>query len=134
MDGVERRRSSWLRKGEWLALRTIARCESPWIRFAAQLGTLVIMPGDDGLQGHEEDVVLDGVPPLPSCTSKISTTASTPREYAQYGVRGDRTGEVRPGPVMEALVRAFLVAHTVLSCWVTWVCTLWVTGHEFAFH
>ena len=53
MDGVTRRRSSWLRKGEWLALRTIARCESPWIRFAAQFGTLVIMPGDDGVaSGH----------------------------------------------------------------------------------
>ena len=37
MDGVESGRSSCLRNGDWLALRTTARCESPWIRFAAQL-------------------------------------------------------------------------------------------------
>ena len=65
-------------EGEWLALRTIARCESPWIRFPAQPGTLFIMPGDKGLEGHEEDVFSNGLPPSPSCTSEITTIASTP--------------------------------------------------------
>ena len=43
------------------------RCESPWIRFAAQFGTLVVMPSDEGLQSHEQDVSLDGLPWLSSC-------------------------------------------------------------------
>ena len=34
--------------------------------------------------------------------------ASTPRERAPYGLRGDRIGEAyQPGPVMEAPGRAF---------------------------
>ena len=56
MVGAGGGRSSW-RERDWLALRMIVRCESPWIRFVAQLGTLDIMPGDAGLQSHEEDVL-----------------------------------------------------------------------------
>ena len=134
MDGGRCGRQSWLREGEWLALRTIARCESPSIRFAAQFGTLAIMPGDDGLQGHEEDVFLDGLPPLSSCTSGIPTIASTPRELAQYGLCWDRIGEAdQPGSVMEILCGRFLFLR-MLSSEVTWVCTLWVTVREVAFH
>ena len=49
-----------------LAMRglCVPRRVSPWIRFAAQFGILVIMPRDEGLQGDEEDVFLDGLPPL----------------------------------------------------------------------
>ena len=48
---------------------------------------------DEGLQGHEEDVLLDG---------EISTTASTPRELALFGLRGARIG--RPSwPEMEGV-------------------------------
>ena len=95
---MESGRSSWLRKGDWLVLRTIARCESPWIRFAVPFGTLFVMPGDDGLQGLEEDVFLDGLLPLSSCTSEMSTVASTPRERAQYGLRGDKGQSWRSRP------------------------------------
>ena len=62
MDGAEGGRSSWLRKFEWLALRTIARCEILWIRFAAQFGTLVVMLGGEELQGQEGGVSWDGLP------------------------------------------------------------------------
>ena len=51
---------------------------SPCIRFAAQFGTLVIMPGDDRRQDHEEDEFLDGLPPSSSTSSDASTIASTP--------------------------------------------------------
>ena len=49
------------------------------------------MPGDEELQDHEEDVFLDGLPPLSSNSSEASTIASTPR--ARFGLRGDRIGE-----------------------------------------
>ena len=90
-----------------LAMRGLcaARRVSPSIRFATQFGTRGIMPGDGGLQDREEeDVFLDGLPPLSSRTSQASKTASTPREHAQYGYgsRGDRIGEADdPGPEME---------------------------------
>ena len=46
---------------------------------------------------------------------EISTTASTPRECAQHGLRGGGIGEaVHPGPAMEAPVRAFAVAEDVV--------------------
>ena len=115
MDGAESGRSSWLRKREWLALRTTARCESRWIRFLAQFGTLFITLGNDGLQGHEEDVFLNGLPPLLSWTSEKTTVVSTPREHAQHGLRGNRVGEAdQLGPVMEARVRAFTGAEEVV--------------------
>ena len=41
------------------------------------------------VQGHEEDVFLDGLPPLSSSTSEIPTMVSTPPERAQCGLRGD---------------------------------------------
>ena len=73
------------------------------------------MPGDEEVQGYDEDVFLDGVPQLSSNTSEISTMASTPREHAQYGLRGDRIGETdHLGPAMEAPVRAFFVARDVV--------------------
>ena len=100
-----------------LAMRGLcaARRESPWIRFPPQFGTLVITPRDEGLQGHEEHIFLDGLPVLSSSTSEISTRASTPREHAQYALRGDRIGEAdHPGLVMEALVRAFPVVKDVV--------------------
>ena len=69
-----------------------ARRVSPWMHFATQTGTLVIMPGDKELQGHEEEVFLDGLPPLRSSTSEISMMASTPREHAQYDPLGGPKG------------------------------------------
>ena len=58
-----------------LAMRGLcaARRVSPRMRFASQIGTLVILPEEDG--------------------SEMSTMASTLREHAQYGLRGDRIGE-----------------------------------------
>ena len=48
-------------------------------------------------------------------TSQISTTSSTPREDAQFGLRGDQDGESEhPGPIMEALIRALLDANNVV--------------------
>ena len=96
MDGVESGRSGWLRQGEWLALRTTARCEpvDPLCCF--------IKPGDDRRQDHEEDEFLDGLLPSSSTSSDASTIASTSRELAQHGLRGDRIGEAdHPGPKME---------------------------------
>ena len=75
---------------------------SPWIRFATQLWTLVIMPGDEELQVPEEDVFLDGMLPLQSFTSEISTVDSTPREHAQYALRGDRIGETHQPWLVDA--------------------------------
>ena len=46
-----------------------ARRVSTWIRFATQFGTPVVIPGDEGFQGREEDVFLDRLPPLSSSTS-----------------------------------------------------------------
>ena len=87
-----------------------ARRVSPWMRFATQIGTLVIMAGDEGLQGHEEDVFLDRLLPLSSSTSELSMVVSTLREHAEYGLPGDRLGDAEhPGSVMEAVVRVFLV-------------------------
>ena len=51
-----------------------------------------------------EDVFLDGLLPLSSTTSETPATASTPRERAQHGLRGDRIGEAdHPGPMMESV-------------------------------
>ena len=83
------------------------------MRVAAQIGTLII-PLDEELQGHDENVFFDGLPSLSSCTSETSTMASTPREHAQYGLRADRIGEAdHPGLVMEAPVWACSVARDV---------------------
>ena len=88
-----------------------ARRVSPWIRFAAQFGTPVITPGDEGLQGHEEDVFLDRLPPLSSSTAEITAAASKPREHAQHGLRGVRIGEAEhPGPETGTHSRASSVA------------------------
>ena len=38
---------------------------------------------ETGLQGYEEYVFVNGLPPLPSCTSDIPAIASTPREHTQ---------------------------------------------------
>ena len=72
---------------------------------------------ETGLQGYEEYVFVNGLPPLPSCTSDIPAIASTPREHTQCGLRGDRVGEAdQPGRVMEASVRAFSGAKEKSSC------------------
>ena len=39
------------------------------------------MPGDGGLQVHEEDVFVNGLPPLSSCATEI-TTAGNMRNMA----------------------------------------------------
>ena len=84
--------------------------------------------------GREEGVFSDRLPPLSSSTSEISTTSSTPREHAQYGLRGDRVGEAEdPGPMMRRLFGHFS-AQKMLSYQETWVCTLQVLGHKFSFH
>ena len=53
-----------------------ARRVSPWIPCS---GHLLSCQGTRGLQGHEEDVFLDGLPPLSLSRSEISTIALTPR-------------------------------------------------------
>ena len=58
---------------------------------------------------------LDRLPPLSPSTSEISTISLTPREHAQFGLRGDRVGEAEhPGPMTGAPVWAFLVANNGL--------------------
>ena len=75
---------------------------SPWIRFASQFGTLLIKPGDDRLQDHEEDEFLNRLPTSSSNPSEASTRASTSRDLAQHGRCADRIGEAdHPGPEME---------------------------------
>ena len=56
-------------------------CE-PVDPFCCSVRDIVVMPEDEGLQGHEDDVFLDRLPPLSSSTSYKRTTASTPREHA----------------------------------------------------
>ena len=43
------------------------RCERTWIRFAAQFGTLVVMPSDESCKVMNKTVSLDGLPWLSSC-------------------------------------------------------------------
>ena len=82
-----------------------ARRVNPRMRFATQIGTLVIMPRDEGLQCHEEDVFLDGLPPLSSSTSQISSMA---RKCAKkVCVETESAKQTTPGLVREALVCAF---------------------------
>ena len=70
----------------------------PWILFATQFGTLVLMPGDDDPEDYAENEFFQGWPPLSSSTSEASTGSSTPREHARYGFGGDRIDEVaHPG-------------------------------------
>ena len=64
-----------------------ARRVNPWILFATQFGTLVIMPGHDGQEDHAENEFLQGLPPLSSSTSEASRRTSTPRDHARYGLR-----------------------------------------------
>ena len=90
---------------------------SPWIRVATQFEISVVMPGHEGLSGHEEDVFLDPLPPLSSSTSEISVVVSPAREHAQYGLRRDRIGDAEhPGPMMGALAGAFFVETVLVGC------------------
>ena len=70
------------------------------MRFGTKIGTVVIMRGYKGLQGHEEDVF------YLRCHQV---------HLRFHCLRGDRIGEAdHPAPVMEALVRAFSVAWNVV--------------------
>ena len=83
----------------WLAVRALG---------SAQFGTLVVVP-----KVVKKTFFWDGLPPLSSCTSGISKVAWTPRKH---GLHGDRIGEAeKPGPVMEAPVRAFSGAVEMVS-------------------
>ena len=107
MDGARSGRSSW-RERDWLALRTIVRCESPWIRFVAQLGTLGIMPGDDGLQNHEEDVLGWIAFVVVMHIQNINDCFDAARNMRNMVCVGDRIGQAaQTGPGMEAPVRVF---------------------------
>ena len=96
-------------------------CVNPWIQFATQFGTLVIMPGEEGLQDQEEDGFLDGLLPLSSCTSKASTTASTPGEKAKYGIRGGRVDEADFPGQKEGRVMAEQLGQLLYLSQPTWL-------------
>ena len=115
MDSVRSGRSSWLRNVEWIAMRTIARCESPWIRFAAQFGTSVVMPGDEVLQGRDEDVSWDGLRPLSSCTPEVQRQLRRRENMRKMVCVGTESAkQTRPELVMEALLRAFSGAREMV--------------------
>ena len=75
-----------------------ARRVNPWIRLATQYGTLAVTLADEDPEG-----LCTGLPLLSPSSSDTSTLASTPRDRAWYGLRGERLGEAdRLGPEMEA--------------------------------
>ena len=80
-----------------------ARRENPWILFATQFGTLVIVLGDEGPEDHAVNELLQGLLPLSSSQFRSTCDNRLLRATVRGMVFGrNRIGEpAHPGPNLE---------------------------------
>ena len=119
-----------------LAMKEIsaARRAIPWIRFAfSSRHSPSCQRTRDCFRCHEEDVILDGLLPLSFSTRYQRQLRSRENVRNMICVETELAKHTILGRSWRRLC-GYVLSLRMLFCQVTWVCTLWVTGHEFAFH